>query len=544
MAYNFAVLCSGSTLSSRLQPSPDFLRGKTPPNGWKMGAVLPEGHPGGLIDSAQELNWIAQPAPLSDRLHMAMETNIVVTSHSSTQLRDLCSWDIRNLSPAPHNCQFPAEGLSAYPFGLTFIDEAHKVLDKDSLPLKMAAVNRRVLPTPSATTVGDVWLVSGTPFGGQLKDLTAAVSYFAPDRASDGRALVEAYEAIESAMTNTPGAPFEMLFHRVFGGQLTIRDDGDTTFMGSRITDIQKVRPEYVSRDTPDSHMHSVRMLMTSKVTAGPPDAYFNTLQSLKQNTQLLYLVSMFPAAAKILLDSPNTPFTDYDIRTMIRKEKSTTGEALTASKSLRSLAEKLSRSPRSPKLQYILDELDRLGRDRTPRPQLSKAGASAHVQDDPTLKKMVIITPTVFSAVMLYMILARYHPKTGPLLYHEDLKQSQRSDVLRRFNSLRKRDGPWRVLIAPASVASEALNLQVANRLILTSPLLNPHQESQALARVNRVGQTLDVQLKILLLEDSPIDRIIVAHRANAKFLSDPFNVAEAARVVTLDSDSGSTLA
>lgn len=542
IAYNFQVMYSGPPLSSRLQPGPEFLKGTASNvNKWKMGAVLRDGHPGGMITRTQDLTWFAQPAPLSNKLAMAMETYIVVTSHNSTQLRDLFSWEIRDLSPAPQNCQFPTEGLYAHPFGLTFIDEAHKVLKKDSMPLQMAALSRQILPTPSATTVGDVWLVSGTPFGGQLKDLIEAVSYLAPNREGDGTSLLEAYEAIGPAMTNTPRTMFEMLFNRVFGGELTIRDTWDTTFMGSRITDIQKVRPQYISKETPQSNLHSVRMLMTSRVTAGPRDGYFNTLQKLKPNTQLLYLLSMFPSAAKILLDSPDIPFADYDIRKMIRKEKNTTGESLAATKAFRSIAEKLARSPRSPKLQYLLDELDLMERDRTPRPQASKAGASAHVQDDPTLKKMVIITPTVFTAIMLYIILARNHSRTRPILYHEDLKQSQRSDVLRRFNSLRKRDGPPRVIIAPASVGSEALNLQIANRLILTSPLLDPHQESQALARVNRVGQTLDVQLKILLLEDSPVDRIIVAHRANAQFVNDPFNVAEAIRVVT--SDSASTL-
>ncbi|KAG6355966.1 hypothetical protein INS49_015351 [Diaporthe citri] len=545
MAYNVQVLYSGPPLSSRLQPGPEFLKGKNSSvNNWSMGAVLPEGRAGGMISRTQDLTWFAQPAPLSNRLAMAMETYIVVTSHNSTQLRDLYSWDIKDLSPAPQNCQFPPGGLYAHPFGLTFIDEAHKVLQKDSMPLQMAALSRQILPTPSATTVGDVWLVSGTPFGGQLKDLIAAISYLAPDRADDARALLEAYDAIEPAMTNTPRTIFEALFNRVFGGQLTIRDAWDTTFMGSRITGIQKVQPQYISRETPQSNLHTVRMVMTTKVTAGPRDAYFDTLQKLKPNTQLLYLLSMFPSAAKVLLDSPDTPFADWDIRTMIRKEKNTTGESLTSNKTFRSLAEKLARSPRSPKLQYILDELDRMERDRTPRPQVSRAGSSAHVQDDPALKKMVIITPTVFTAVMLYIILARNHPRTKPLLYHGDLKQSQRSDVLRRFNSLRKRDGPARVFIAPASVGSEALNLQIANRLILTSPLLDPNQESQALARVNRVGQTLDVQQKVLLLEDSPVDRIVIAHRANAKFLNDPFNVAEAVRVVTSDSDSASTLA
>src|SRR5262249_35858307 len=151
---------------------------------------------------------------------------------------------------------------------------------------------RQVLPTPSATSVGDAWLVTGTPFGGQLKDLVAAVSFFSPDRASDATALLEAYNATEPAMTNTPRATFEMLFNRVFGGQLTIRDDRDTTFQGSRITEIQKVRPHYISRETPQSHLHTVRMIMTTKVTVGPRDAYFDTLQKLKQNTQLLHLIA------------------------------------------------------------------------------------------------------------------------------------------------------------------------------------------------------------------------------------------------------------
>ena len=543
MSYNLTVLYSGPRLSSRIQPNPDFLRGKNF-NSWKMGAALPEGHPGGLVSKTEDLTFFAQPAPLSDRLNMSMETYIVVTTHNGTRLRDLYSWDVGDLSPAPQNCRFPDGGLYAYPIGLTFIDEAHKVLDKDSVPLKMAAFHRRVLPTLSTRTVGDVWLVSGTPFGAQLKDLVAAVSDLAPDRASDGTALLEAYDAIEPAMTNTPRAIFETHFKRVFGDQLVYRDDRETTFMGSRITDIQNVRPQYISRQTPQSQLHSMRMLIATHVTVGPRDAYFDTLQKLKQNTQLLYLLSMFPSAAKLLLDSPDTPFLELDIRRTIRKEKNTTGESLAGNRILRSLAEKLARSPRSPKLQFILDELDRMGKDRTARPQVAQARAGAQTQEtDLALKKMVVITPTLFTAVMLYMILARFHPRTGPLLYHEDLKQSQRSDALRRFNSLRKRDGPWRVFIAPASVASEALNLQIANRLILTSPLLDTHQESQALARVNRVGQSFDVHLKILLLEDSPLDRIVVAHRAGAKFLSDPFNVAEDVSVVNLNADSGSTL-
>lgn len=522
IAYNFTVLYAGPTLSSRLQPSPDFLGG-TRFNRFSMGAVLPEGHPGGLITDTRELDWFTQPAPLSERSTMALETYIVVTSHI-TRLRELFMWDIKDLSPAPQNCSFPPGGLYAYPLGIAFFDEAHKALEEN---LQIAREHRHIYTTPSAVRRPmDVWLVSGTPFGARLEDLAAAVSFLAPDRAHDARALHTTYDAIKPAITNTPRAMFETLFDKVFGGQLVIRDDANTTFLGSRVSDVQRVRPQYVSRNTPENQLHFVRMIIDTKVSKGPRDAYFDTLVKLKQNTELLYLLSMFPSAAKLLLETQDVAFTDLDTRRTIRKEKNTAGESLIAHKDFRSLAEKLTRGSRSPKLQYILDELERMAKDVTPRPQGSRAGASANVQSDLTLKKMVIITPTLFTAVMLYVILARYHPRSGPLLYHEDLKQSQRSDVLRRFNSLHKRDGPWRCLVAPASVASEALNLQIANRLILTSPLLNIHQQNQALARVNRAGQVFDVELKILLLEDSPLDRIVVAHRASANLESDPFNV------------------
>ncbi|KAL1873184.1 hypothetical protein Daus18300_004003 [Diaporthe australafricana] len=493
-------------------------------------SLLPKTNsPGGAlihVPSSSMPGWIE----ILEDCRFTPETYIFVTPHNSTKLRELYTWQVKDLSPAPQRAIFPPGGLYAFSMGLTFIDEAHKVLNLDSLPMELAQVHRHVLPSPASTTVSDLWLVTGTPFGGQMKDLADAIGFLAPDRAKDATALLAAHKTMESAITRTPQAVtnFEALFNKVFGSGLVIRDEVDTTFRGYPITEIQKVRPQYISRRIPNSQLQSVQSIINTKVTVGPRNAYFETLQMLSQNTQLLYLLSTFPSAAKILQDSPNSVYLDLDVRRLIRLERSTTGESLAGNKNLRTLVEQLARSPRSPKLQYILDELDRMAKDVTQRPKVETTAGSIHVETDQTLKKMVIITPTVFTAVMMYLILARFHPQSGPLLYHEDLKQSQRSEVLRRFNSLRKRDGPWRCLIAPASVASEALNLQIANRLILTSPLLNSHQESQALARVNRVGQTLKVHLNILLHEDSPIDRIIIAHRAGMKFRSDPFNVEE----------------
>lgn len=535
-SYNMTVLHNGPSLSSRLQPGPDFLGG-TRFNRWRMGAVMPKGHPGGLITRTEDLQWLTQPAPLLDTSKamgpsMAMETYTIFQTHQSTRLRDLFSWHISDLSPAPQGCEFPPEGLYAFPVGLTFLDEGHKVLGQNSLPLQMVREHRSIHATPSETRLSDVWLVTGTPFGAQLKDLAAAVSLISPDRADDATALQATYEAIAPAMINVPREMFETLFNRVFQGQLVIRDDADTVFLGSRVSDTRRVRPQFISRNTPGSQMHHVRLLVDTKVSRGPRDASFDTILKMKQNTELLYLLSMFPSAATLLLESPSLAFTDLDTRRMIRKKINTTGESLLGHKEFQSLAEKLNRGPRSPKLQYILEEFERMARDSTPRPQ-SKSGTSANVQLDLKLKKMVIITPTLFTALVSYVILARFHPRTGPLLFHEDLKQSQRQDVLRRFNSLHKREGPTRCFIAPASVASEALNLQIANRLILTSPLIDIHQQNQALARVNRAGQCFDVELKILILEDSPIDRIVIANRAGVRLENDPFNVDESVNVV-----------
>lgn len=97
---------------------------------------------------------------------------------------------------------------------------------------------------------------------------------------------------------------------------------------------------------------------------------------------------------------------------------------------------------------------------------------------------------------------------------------------MINKFDNLQKTRNPWRVFIAPANVAAAGLNLQVANRLILTSPLINKSDEKQALARVNRSGQLLKVDLQIMVAEDSTIDRIILAHRARQPITSDPFNL------------------
>ncbi|KAG8163251.1 hypothetical protein KVR01_006548 [Diaporthe batatas] len=110
-SYNVTVLYNGPRLSSRLEPSPDFLGG-TRFNRWQMSARLPPGHPGGLITNSEELVWFAEPAPLSDP-SLCLETYIIVMTHANPRLRELFSWEIRDLAEAPQNCEFSCGGLYA-----------------------------------------------------------------------------------------------------------------------------------------------------------------------------------------------------------------------------------------------------------------------------------------------------------------------------------------------------------------------------------------------------------------------------------------------
>lgn len=62
----------------------------------------------------------------------------------------------------------------------------------------------------------------------------------------------------------------------------------------------------------------------------------------------------------------------------------------------------------------------------------------------------------------------------------------------------------PGVVLVAQITAASEGLNIQAANRIILFEPQLNPQVEAQAVARAHRMGQVRTVEVHRLLTPDS----------------------------------------
>ncbi|KAK7740917.1 hypothetical protein SLS53_004980 [Cytospora paraplurivora] len=506
----------------------------------RVGATLPVGHPGGRIEHQCELDWHMQGPPLTKNF-MALESYCFVTTHYSSAIEEEFRYGLNDLDPRPARVtELPDADNKCYALlcGMTFVDESHQALTPASKTVQMAQIHRHI--RVRGTGGSDIWHVTATPFGAKFENVLSAVSLLAPHLNDDLERLKNAYELARTSNDPDVHVAFECQFHLVFDAKLVIRDLETTTFLGRSITDIQPVAPKLISSVTPEAHVEAIQGLIDDNLRASLQEhlsSYVDYHRAMRAAgiTDELYFISLFPSMADAIHNYvlPDVAYMDRTLGQLIRELSDTTGESIATIKLLTDAVELYARGPRSPKVQDILKEISRMVRDTsTQRPDPDKELAKLHggpgTKVDLTLKKMVIITPTLSTAVFLYLYLSRYHHSYNPLLYHQALKASAKAAVLKKFDSLKNEKNPYRVLVAPAQVAGAGLNLQVANRLILTSPLLSRSDEKQALARINRTGQTLQVHIKILVMEDSPIDRIILAERARRAILSDPFRLDE----------------
>ena len=65
-------------------------------------------------------------------------------------------------------------------------------------------------------------------------------------------------------------------------------------------------------------------------------------------------------------------------------------------------------------------------------------------------------------------------------------------------------------MLVCQITAASEGLNIQAANRIVLFEPQLNPATEAQAIARAHRMGQVNTVEVHRLLTPHSVEERLM----------------------------------
>lgn len=444
--------------------------------------------------------------PLVDTLSRGVNNDLRTPSPASyIFITTLDSPRLRNV--------FSESSLNA---GFVVVDEAHQVLRrKDSLTFRMVS--------EFSGNGADVWFVTATPFSGcNLAQWIAPMNLIAPSRAAAMQALVTALDTAKSSVDVHDSQAFRDQFKVVFDERLVVRHFGTSTFFGKSISDVQAIVPIVISRETPMQHKSAVQELSNQVALKDP---------QLRDPGQrgLLYLVSLFPAAAELVLEDPIT-FDVAAIRDFVRQVKNRL--RIEESEPLSRLADQIIKD--SPKLHYILEELNRMGLDKRERERIEhRSSAKFGAGEDLQMKKMVIITPTVVSAVFLYLALIRH--RKDVVLIHNWVSSQEKEQIVNNFMSLSaaKLIKHNQVLIAPFAVAGTGLNLQVASYQILTSPLPDKASQLQAFARTNRSGQRLrPLSHKILVLEDSPVDRIVLASHATLDLDSDPFQINEPLRI------------
>lgn len=363
-----------------------------------------------------------------------------------------------------------------------------------------------------------------------------------------GRKRIDDIQAFKAAFTN------------LFTQNRVLRFMHSSTFFGQPISRIPQIRPTVVSSSTPFLYRRNHKELANKAEYAagvqGPFAFRFGANIAIRLVREQLYFASVFPVAAALINDK-SLHVDDTFMRAEITKL-----EDRTAVGTIPQVADYWERlgDGNSPKLQAIVKEIRAmieasvrpLPASRLPRRPGSSVSTHAHgarnsgesgslrigqaatATKKPTrYAKMVIITPTVATAVYLWMYLSQvgfnipHGPAASPILIHQDLSLADRDRILRRFNS-ETANYPHTLLIGTFDTIGTAANLQRANYEILTSPLPRPREVTQAFGRTNRTGQKLMCVHKILTLEDNPVDRANMAMIADLDVTSNVCNMSE----------------
>jgi SNF2 family DNA or RNA helicase len=115
--------------------------------------------------------------------------------------------------------------------------------------------------------------------------------------------------------------------------------------------------------------------------------------------------------------------------------------------------------------------------------------------------RKAIVFSQWVEPLRILAKALAAY----GPLQYHGQVPQAERTPILDHFRN----DPDCRVLLMSYGTGSVGLNLQFANYVFLFDRWWNPAVEDQAINRAHRIGQKHAVTVTRFLTEDTIEQRI-----------------------------------
>lgn len=411
--------------------------------------------------------------------------------------------------------------------GLHFIDESHQAMKLETRPMAIAEAQSKVGPQGL-----DLFLVSATPIR-SLADWELPMGLWCNSvnlsRAAAVRDLITAHAAAKSSRQNMDS--FLALWSQIFDRDLVIRNLITSKFCGQPISDLQVVKPTTVWLQTPSQHRADVQAIAdqaredirTLARAASQEDVAFKPDYASGLDARLHFL-SLFPGAATLMLQN-QIDVKEESVRNTIAAIKD--GNKLKIEKSARLQKNLEQVEGESPKLDFILAEIQRMCGDKDQRRADPSLSADAH-GENLALKKMLIVTPTLGTAAYLYLILLRRVPELNPVLIHTRARPSDREAALNSFTTLtaRKTAKHSYILITPFSSGGTGLNLQTANYQILVSPLRSKDMETQCFARTNRSGQRLALHHSRLITEDNPADRINIVSYSGRSIRNDPFAI------------------
>jgi SNF2 family DNA or RNA helicase len=115
---------------------------------------------------------------------------------------------------------------------------------------------------------------------------------------------------------------------------------------------------------------------------------------------------------------------------------------------------------------------------------------------------------------------------------YDGGMSLTERTRVIEQFHN----DPAMEVLIVSTKCGSLGLNLTVANRVILMDVWWNPALENQAIDRVHRIGQTKNVEVHRLFINDTVEDRILELQRKKQQIADGALGEGGAEKLGRLD--------
>lgn len=448
---------------------------------------------------------------------VAPETYIFLAAHGNTKLHQ----------------NFTGGGIN---LGLMFSDESHLAMRLESRSMAIAQAQSKVGQGL------DLWLVSATPIR-LLEDFALPISLISNSsdlsRAATVADLVAAHETARLSDQNM--ATFQTHWNRVFDDNLVHRYTVTSQFCAKPITSLQIVRPDRVFLQTPQHLVNNVQavahqareVVRTEASIAKKLDQTFRPEYNKGLDARL-HFVSLFPGAANLIRQN-GLDISEESVKRSIEQMKQPNKLKVENIARFQQPLEQVVAG--SPKLDFIINEIRRMGQDEERRVGNPVVQASIR-REDLGLKKLVIVTPTLGTAVFLYLFLRKRMPDMVPVLLHSLGRPGDREAAINSFTSLtaRKNAKHSYILITPFSSGGTGLNLQSANYQILTSPLSSKDAETQCFARTNRTGQRLALHHSVLITEDNPADQINIVHSAGRSIRNDPFEMSRRLVLSELD--------